>query len=70
LLASILAEKINFLTESGVMKEGGFSYYPSKDESGNIISGQITIQIDKTDGTSSFIPAKFDEGVLKALANS
>jgi hypothetical protein len=70
LIASILAEKINFLTESGMMKEGGFSYYPSKDESGNIISGEITIKIDKTDGTSSFIPAKIENGVLKAVVDS
>lgn len=69
LIASILAEKINFLTEAGIMKEGGFSYYTPTDKEGNKISGEIIIEIKKIDGTSSYIPAEIENGMMKAVAN-
>jgi hypothetical protein len=65
----LLSEENNLWQQAGVMKPNGFSY-PSTDESGNKITGTINIKIDKTDGTSIYIPAEIENGMLKALANS
>lgn len=70
LIASILAEKNNVLQEAGMMKEGGFSYYTPTGENGNQLSGKITIELKKTDGTSSNIPTIIEDGVINAVANS
>jgi hypothetical protein len=70
LIASILAEKNNFLQEARIMKEGGLSYYTPTDENGNQISGTVTLRIELSDGSYRDIPTIIEDGVIKTVANS
>lgn len=70
LIASILAEKNNYLQEAGIMKEGGLSYYTPTDESGNKISGTVTLRLEMTDGSYRDIPTVIEDGVIKTIANT
>lgn len=70
LIASILAEKNNYLQEAGIMKEGGLSYYTPTDENGNQLSGTVTLRIELTDGSYRDIPTIIEDGVIKTVANS
>lgn len=67
----LLSEKNNIWNEAGIMKEGGLSYYTQDryDESGNKISGTVTLRIELSDGRSVDIPTIIEDGVMKALAN-
>jgi hypothetical protein len=70
LIASILAEKNNFLQEAGIMKEGGLSYYIPTDKNGNQISGTVTLRLELNDGSYRDIPTIIEDGVIKTVANS
>jgi hypothetical protein len=70
LMASILAEKGNYLQESGIMKEGGLSYYVPTDEKGNQISGTVTLRVELSDGSFRNIPTIIEDGVIKTVANA
>ena len=72
-IAWLLSEKNNILQEAGLMeKEGGFGYYtvPKYDEQGNKISGTITIRIVDTNNKIHDYPTEFENGMLKAIANT
>ena len=72
-LAWLLSEKNNILQQAGLMeKEGGFGYYtvPKYDEQGNKISGTITIRIVDTNKKNHDYPTEFENGMLKAIANT
>ena len=68
----LLSEKNNLWQEAGMMKEGGLSYYTQDryDESGNKISGTITLRLEMTDGSYKDIPTVIEEGVIKSIANT
>lgn len=70
LIASILAEKNNYLQESGIMKEGGLSYYTPTDEKGNQISGTVTLRLELQDESYRDIPTIIEDGVIKTVANA
>lgn len=70
LITSILAEKNNYLQESGIMKEGGLSYYIPTDEKGNQISGTVTLRLELQDGSHRDIPTIIEDGVIKTMANA
>ena len=70
LIASILAEKSNYLQEAGIMKEGGLSYYIPTDEKGNQVSGTVTLRLELKDGSYRDIPTIIEDGVIKTVANS
>ena len=70
LIASILAEKNNYLQEAGIMKEGGLSYYIPTDEKGNQVSGTVTLRLELKDGSYRDIPTIIEDGVIKTVANS
>ena len=72
-LAWLLSEENNILQEAGLMKkEGGFGYYitPKYDEQGNKISGTITIRIVDANNNNHDYPTEFENGMLKAIANT
>ena len=70
-LTWLLSEKNNLWQEAGMMKEGGLSYYTQDryDESGNKISGMITLRLEMTDGSYRDIPTQIEEGVIKSITN-
>lgn len=71
-IAWLLSEKNNILQEAGLMKKGGFGYYttPKYDEQGNKIGGTITIRIVDTNNNIHDYPTEFENGMLKAIANT
>lgn len=71
-IAWLLSEENNILQEAGLMKKGSFGYYttPKYDEQGNKIGGTITIRIVDTNNKIHDYPTEFENGMLKAIANT